>query len=146
MTLPYKSEWTVLQKLFSISDKLLSTEDEETESDPSFDNYSIPSLRTGLVNLGNTCYMNSALQSLFCVKEFTDFIQSRCWDLEKKQSQGDSVQIVQATPLARSLLDVIIDIRESQSTYVNPITILNEIRRKNTIFRGFYQQVSFFLF
>jgi len=34
--------------------------------------------RTGLVNLGNTCYMNSIIQSLSNTRELRDYLLSKC--------------------------------------------------------------------
>ena len=72
----------------------------------------------GLVNLGNTCYMNATLQAIGCIEELRSEL------LKGNQSGGALVQPLAA--LTRSL--------ESTSDGVNPMSFLTALRAANPQF------------
>ena len=116
--------------------------------------------KLGFVNLGNTCYMNSAIQCLFALPEFCQIINSRTWDMELDRtvnfrdsetgeicSKTETVTKITA-PNCHACADVLNGLVEQSSTSnsskrvkaLNPLIILNEIRRADRQFSGWGQQ------
>ncbi|KAL8670196.1 MAG: hypothetical protein Q9168_005252 [Polycauliona sp. 1 TL-2023] len=91
----------------------------------------------GLVNLGNTCYMNSTLQTLRCVPELQEHLQSYSAsssssgpDLSQFRIGGDSLD------LTSSLRDLYKQMSETQDGFP-PMVFLNALR---TAFPQFAQR------
>lgn len=105
-------------------------------------NKPIPSTGTvGLYNLGNTCYMNSALQCLLHIPEFNEFFLSGAYVKE----------INSANPLgynghiARSfgqLVESLFGDRYTHTTAFSPKNFKATIGHYNSIFAGYAQQDS----
>lgn len=81
---------------------------------------------TGLKNLGNTCYMNSALQILINCNVFSRFILSNSF--KSTILQGYKITLL--------------DYYYPKVTYLSPNIIKKYIASKNKLFRGYQQQDS----
>lgn len=55
---------------------------------PSAPNASLTGGPPGLANIGNTCYLNSVLQALFSISEFTISLHKACVGIREKGKQG----------------------------------------------------------
>jgi ubiquitin carboxyl-terminal hydrolase 5/13 len=59
---------------------------------------------TGMVNLGNTCYMNAVVQVLFTMPEFKEYFDTRAEDhLRTCRSMASNCYLCQFSKLARGL-------------------------------------------
>ncbi|KAK8125673.1 ubiquitin carboxyl-terminal hydrolase-like protein [Apiospora kogelbergensis] len=94
---------------------------------------------TGLSNLGNTCYMNSALQCVRSVEELTKYFLSREWE---KEINRDNV-LAHNGDVAAAYAHLLHDIyKEPPPNSVTPRQFKNTIGRYAPAFSGYGQQDS----
>jgi ubiquitin C-terminal hydrolase len=90
----------------------------------------------GLLNVGNTCYFNSAMQ---CLNASSDFVETI---IAKKIIPSKDSKSVPAMLLRKNMYEFIIAMRNTKNNVHNPEHVLNAIRRKYRKFCGYHQQDS----
>ncbi|KAJ9608873.1 hypothetical protein H2200_006644 [Cladophialophora chaetospira] len=93
---------------------------------------------TGLTNLGNTCYMNSALQCLRSVPELTNYLLLDLWkkDLNVDNPLGYHGEV------AKAYANLIHQVDDESSSSTSPAKFKVTIGRYGTNFSGYQQQDS----
>jgi ubiquitin carboxyl-terminal hydrolase 4/11/15 len=93
----------------------------------------------GLTNLGNTCYMNSALQCLRSVEELSMYFLSNKW----KQEINVNNPIGHKGNIARNYAGVLAGIYDvSASSSFSPKSFKTALGKANSLFSGYGQQDS----
>ncbi|GMI57281.1 hypothetical protein ScalyP_jg11328 [Parmales sp. scaly parma] len=118
----------------------LQNEDENGEVVNNKNPYDNPAKRgkTGLQNLGNTCFMNSALQCLSHARPITTFFLT---DKFKDEINADNFMGT-GGKLASEYARVVKDLWLGEQRYVNPSGMKMAIGKFNTMFRGMQQHDS----
>ncbi|KAL7627005.1 hypothetical protein AAE478_003781 [Parahypoxylon ruwenzoriense] len=93
----------------------------------------------GLANLGNTCYMNAALQCVRSVEELTKYFLSGEWERELNKENLLAHNGDVAAAYAQLLKEIY---KDSASNSVSPRQFKNTIGRYSTGFSGYGQQDS----
>ncbi|EXJ64486.1 hypothetical protein A1O7_00822 [Cladophialophora yegresii CBS 114405] len=93
---------------------------------------------TGLTNLGNTCYMNSALQCLRSVPELTSYLLADLWkkDLNVDNPLGYHGEV------ARAYANLMHQIYDENASSTSPAKFKATVGRHNSNFSGYQQQDS----
>ncbi|KAJ6251398.1 ubiquitin carboxyl-terminal hydrolase [Anaeramoeba flamelloides] len=145
-TSPSKKHWLIISGSDSDSDEVLpqpknrslgryNRSYSSSRNTYSFDNKNGPKGICGLVNLGNTCYLNSALQCLSKTKPLTDYLLSN-------EFQQQIINVPNQKLLSRHYQDFLQKMWYGTSSLISPRNLKFGIEAAAQQFQGFYQHDS----
>lgn len=99
--------------------------------------------RIGLINRGNTCYLNTSIQCLFNLIDIKDYFSSNEYivDLKNRYEEMNDKKLNEIT-LSKEFGKLIKIMLNNKSNYVEPKTLHTLIQKYDNRFIGFEQQDS----
>jgi len=99
--------------------------------------------RAGLENLGNTCYINSVLQTLFSIVDFKQAV-IEAW-MHQEQTIADVEQASHPVHVLRALKDIFVKLEVGPERVVDPAPLIEALRLDSSVQQDGHEFMKLFL-